>query len=109
MTTQSEIGGRRLSAAETDIDSDEDDEYMKEATPGPGYYHNESIISSFGVRSPSSDYSMTGDRRAFVRTKPHGFGRSQRFKEQQTTTKDLGPGDYNVKVQAIKKVEIASE
>lgn len=82
----------------------------KEATPGPGYYHNESIISSFGIRSPSSEYSMTGDRKAFVRTtKPHGFGRQQRFKEQQTTTKELGPGDYNVKLQAIKKVGIVDE
>lgn len=53
---------------------------------------------------------MTGDRRAFTRTtKPHGFGRSQRFKEQQTTTKELGPGDYNLKAVAIQKVGISCE
>lgn len=101
LSSQTEVGGRRLSAAETDYES-EDDEYLKEATPGPGYYYNESMLSSFSTKN--SDFSSTGSRFGGAgKPKPHGFGRTQRFKDQHPTTKEIGPGDYDVKgMNAIK-------
>jgi len=99
LSSQSEVDGRRLSAAETDIES-EDDEYLKEATPGPGYYYNESMLSSFSAKN--SDFSSTGGLRGSAKPKTHGFGRTQRFKEQYPTTKEIGPGDYDVKSKSNK-------
>lgn len=67
------------------IDDDEDeDEFIDQATPGPGYYHRDETTSSFSKASklpPPGKYQMfnTG---------------AERFVAQATAYPNLGPGKY---------------
>jgi len=103
VSSQSTFERRGVSNMETDAEEDED-EYIKDATPGPGHYHNDSLISSFGTRTPSSDYALNGSRRYNRGVKPPAFGTSQRFKQPTTTTNEIGPGNYEVNPKSKKLV-----
>jgi len=92
------VGRSNISGMETD-DDEYDDEYIKDATPGPGYYHNESMLSSFVSKTPNSRLSLsTADKlRNFPRTvKAQAFGSSPRFKDPNPNGHDVGPGEYDV-------------
>jgi len=92
-SSQSAFERRGVSHMETN-DDEEEEEYVKDATPGPGHYHNDTLTSSFSLRTPNSDQTLNGSKRN-GKGKPPAFGTSLRFKEVVSTTNDLGPGTYD--------------
>lgn len=92
--------------SEADEEEEYDDEYLKEATPGPGYYYNESTTSTFGKKSFSTNASPNKRHRSQSnpKTKPSLFGDSERFKDQNSQIKEPGPGAYNIRTKLYKPV-----
>jgi len=99
----------RYEQLDTNNDSEEDeDEFVKDATPGPGYYYNASTASSFrskisSVKSRKSDMNET---RRSNRPSSRNIGvgsRSPRFTERGSASVLAGPGDYNIAGSILKK------
>lgn len=91
----------------SDLDEEEDDdEYLKEATPGPGYYYNESTASTFGKKSFSSNSSPNKRHRSQSnpKNKPDGSGISQKLNIQIVQSDEPGPGAYNIRTKLFKPV-----
>lgn len=66
-----------------DDDEDEEDEYIKDAVPGPGYYYNPDAISSFKKSTKPREFQIFGSG-------------SERFQAQQGSVKgEIGPGKYH--------------
>ncbi|EAR84117.1 sperm-tail PG-rich repeat protein (macronuclear) [Tetrahymena thermophila SB210] len=73
-------------------DSDSEFEYIEDATPGPGYYHNESTMSSIKTVGKPEKFQYFGTR-------------SERFKQVKNEI-IVGPGQYNpIMVEKLGKVE----
>jgi len=67
----------------------EDERYTEESVPGPGYYHSENLATSLKMN--------------YKPTKLQFFGSgSERFKEEQVASQQLGPGEYNVPEEIFK-------
>ncbi|KRX01964.1 hypothetical protein PPERSA_07609 [Pseudocohnilembus persalinus] len=63
-------------------DSDSEYEYIDDTTPGPGYYHNESVLSSIKPQTKKQKFQFFGTG-------------SLRFKEQGKQYTQAGPGAYH--------------
>ncbi|KAL4442208.1 hypothetical protein ABPG74_009226 [Tetrahymena malaccensis] len=73
-------------------DSDSEYEYIEDATPGPGYYHNESTMSSIKTVGKPEKFQYFGTRQ-------------ERFKQVKNEI-IVGPGQYNpIMVEKLGKVE----
>jgi len=67
-----------------DDGEDEEDEYLKDAVPGPGYYYNPDAISSFKKTAKAREFQLFGSG-------------SERFGAQndgKTVKSAIGPGTY---------------
>jgi len=63
-------------------DEDEDEEYLKEAVPGPGYYYNPDAITSFKKNNKNREFQLFGSG-------------SERFPiDIKAIKKEIGPGTY---------------
>lgn len=72
----------RLSGA-IGFDEEEEDEYIEDATPGPGYYYNPSVTSSIKVQYKPAKLQFFGSG-------------TERFKELSQNANYLGPGEYSM-------------
>lgn len=63
-------------------DDDDDEEYIEDATPGPGYYYSPDSISSFKRSSKEHQYQL------------FNVG-SERFPVKRETYQNIGPGKYH--------------
>jgi len=64
-------------------DMDEEEEFIKDAVPGPGYYYNPDAISCFKKSAKTREFQLFGSG-------------SERFPTEQKAVKsDIGPGTYN--------------
>jgi len=86
-----------------DDSEDEDDEFVKDATPGPGYYYNASTASSFKSKLSSVKSRNTDDTRSRRSRVPGVGSRSPRFTERGSASLVAGPGDYNVAGDILKR------
>ena len=66
-----------------ELETEDDDEYLKEATPGPGYYHNSDTFSTFKSSQKPKEFQIFSSG-------------SERFPRAKKNIKvEIGPGKYH--------------
>jgi len=110
---------------ENQNDNEEEDEFVKvadiffliiiikDATPGPGYYYNPSTTSSFRtkasttVRTKRSESERSGSQSNRERNSQPIRNMNERFYERPSAACELGPGEYEIFSDFMKRVIIA--